>query len=81
MSKTTKFGKKTQGISGFISKPFVNNEYSKISLSKLIFGSFLLIHATNLIEFHIKSMATRKRMQWDHIQLLTLKINHTISCF
>lgn len=51
----------------------MSNEHLKISISMFIFGSFLAQHGIKLTELSIKPMATRRKIQWGHIQLLILK--------
>jgi hypothetical protein len=59
----------------------MSNKHLKILLSMFIFGSRFAQYGTKLVELGIKLMATRKRIKRDHIQLLILKIEHTINCF
>jgi hypothetical protein len=60
---------------------FVSNEHLKLLLSMFVFGSFLAQNRTKLVELGIKLAATRRRIQQGHIQLLILKIEHTMSGF
>jgi hypothetical protein len=53
----------------------------KLLVSMYILGSFLAQYGTKLDELDIKLMATRRGIQWDYVQLLILKIEHTMIDF
>jgi hypothetical protein len=46
-----------------------------------VFESFLAYYGTKFIELDISLMETRREIQWDHIQLLIIKIELTMSDF
>ena len=64
--------KKTQNPS-FNSKLFASNEHLKVSFLIFTFGSFLVQFGIKLVDFGIKLTTTRRRIHWDHIQLLIVK--------
>ena len=46
-----------------------------------IFGSLLVQYKTKLVGLGIKLMATRRGIQWNHNQLLVIKIEYTMNDF
>ena len=63
------------------SKPFVSNEHLKLLFSMFVFGNSHTQHGTKLVGLGIKSIATRKKIQWNHTQLLIIKIEYTMRDF